>query len=312
MELRQLLALESVLATGSFSAAAAARYISQPALWAQIKNLEEELGFALFQRSGRGVAPTSACLSLQPSLRTALADVAELRRVGNEIREGWAAPARIGCGSSFVSYFLAGCIRELRANDPRCPFPVIVPITSQTAVESLTRGHVDLVVEPSRRPSRADAVRLYDVDIVVVGSGADTRGNTIDIRALDGLAIATLPPDSLVRPRIEAAARRAGISLRVVYESRDPSALLGLAREGVCSAVVHDELPTDEAAQPASRLVDGKRTLRDTLWLEWISEEALSPAARALRDVMRRRARQLRGTTAAANGQAPKRPRDAR
>jgi DNA-binding transcriptional LysR family regulator len=295
MELRHLLALDAVLATGSFTAAAAARHVSQPALWMQIKELEAELGLALFARAGRGVAPTAACEALRPRLRVALHDVAELRRAADEVRAGWAAPARIGCGPWFVTRFLAGCIQELAARDARTPFPVVVPVTSGSAIEALAQGRVDLLVEPRAKAAGLDAVPLYPIEIVAVGPAtAAARRGLLDVRALAGRDVATLPADSLVRRRLDAAAAKARVAFRVVYETRDASALLALAKAGVCTAILHDEPLDPPDAARAVRLVVRGRPLVDRLWLSWRDDAALSPAAAALRDVMRRRARALR------------------
>ncbi len=295
MELRHLLALEAVLATGSFTAAAAARHVSQPALWMQIKELEAKLGIALFVRAGRGVAPTAACEALRERLRVALHEVAELRRAADEIREGWAAPARIGCGPWFVTRFLAGCVRELVARDPRTPFPVILPVTTGSAIETLAQGRVDLLVEPRSKAASLDSVQLYPIAIVAIGPAARAaHKGVLDVRALAGHDVATLPADSLVRRRLDEAAAKVGVRFRVVYETRDVAALLALADAGLCTAVLHDEplAPVDAARAPG--LVVAGRRIVDRLWLSWRPEDSLSPAARALRDVMRRHARALR------------------
>src|SRR5258707_2356557 len=51
MELRQLEALRTIVATGSFAAAAERLRLTQPALSHQIKNLEDELGATLLIRA---------------------------------------------------------------------------------------------------------------------------------------------------------------------------------------------------------------------------------------------------------------------
>jgi len=60
MELRQLKYFVSVARHGSFTAAAADLHVSQPALGAQVKKLEEDLGVDLFSRSFHGVELTQA------------------------------------------------------------------------------------------------------------------------------------------------------------------------------------------------------------------------------------------------------------
>lgn len=80
MDPGQLVALEAVVESGSFRAAARRCHLSQPALWARVKALEVELGVALFVRVGRGVVPTQACVGIRSRARAVLAAVDELER----------------------------------------------------------------------------------------------------------------------------------------------------------------------------------------------------------------------------------------
>src|SRR5262245_51242942 len=104
MELRQLASFEAVLATGSFAAAARARHVAQPALWAQVKSLERELGVALFERQGRGVRPTSAARALRPHVLRLLDDVHQLDGFAEALRLGRAVPVRLGCAHYSLPY----------------------------------------------------------------------------------------------------------------------------------------------------------------------------------------------------------------
>lgn len=60
MDLRQLRYFSKITELGSFTAAAAALHVSQPALGMQIKRLEDEVGLPLLRRHSRGVATTQA------------------------------------------------------------------------------------------------------------------------------------------------------------------------------------------------------------------------------------------------------------
>ncbi len=287
MDLRHLHAVEAVLSTGSFTAAAAARHISQPALWAQVKELESELGLRLFVRSGRGVVPTAACLALRPALERVLRQVEQFRGLATRVREGEDAPARLGCASSHVAHFLAPCIRDMLDAHPSTPLPVVVPITTDTATQHLVDGQIDLLVEPRSRRPAGHAAMLYQVGLVATGPGIATGGR-LDISALSGRPLATLPTDSLARRMLEGAAAAAGVSLRVVHESRDTTALLAMADQGLCTAVLTDE--HTGRGRDAVRIRSGRRPLSVPLWLRWRPDAELSPAARLLRDVMLQRA----------------------
>ncbi|HEX5128787.1 MAG TPA: LysR family transcriptional regulator, partial [Usitatibacter sp.] len=58
--LRQLRILAAVVAEGSFSSAAKALHLTQPAVSLQVKDLEHACGLALLERSGRRVRATEA------------------------------------------------------------------------------------------------------------------------------------------------------------------------------------------------------------------------------------------------------------
>ena len=60
MQFRHLRYFVSVVEAGSFSRAAVAIHVAQPALSQQIAELEERLGQTLLKRSSRGVRPTPA------------------------------------------------------------------------------------------------------------------------------------------------------------------------------------------------------------------------------------------------------------
>ena len=58
MTLQQLRYVIAVAENGSIGKAAQALFISQPSLTNAIRDLEQELGFALFNRTNRGTAVT--------------------------------------------------------------------------------------------------------------------------------------------------------------------------------------------------------------------------------------------------------------
>ncbi len=59
MTLQQLHYVLTVSEVGSLSKASEILYVAQPSLTGAVRDLENELGFALFSRSGKGMAPTN-------------------------------------------------------------------------------------------------------------------------------------------------------------------------------------------------------------------------------------------------------------
>src|SRR5689334_5846919 len=60
LSLQQLRCFCATVRTGSFTAAAEALGVTQPAVAEHVRNLERALGAPLFTRAGRGVTPTAA------------------------------------------------------------------------------------------------------------------------------------------------------------------------------------------------------------------------------------------------------------
>jgi LysR family cyn operon transcriptional activator len=84
MLVRPLRYLKAVADHGSFTRAAAALHVSQPALSQQIRDLEERMGVQLLDRSGRTVRPTDVG---EAYLRHVLRALDELEVGGRAIRD---------------------------------------------------------------------------------------------------------------------------------------------------------------------------------------------------------------------------------
>jgi LysR family nitrogen assimilation transcriptional regulator len=83
MQLRHLRYFVKIVEAGSFSRAAAAIHVAQPALSHQIGELEEEMGLPLLHRSARGVQPTAAGEVLY---REAIAVLQQLDQLPGKVR----------------------------------------------------------------------------------------------------------------------------------------------------------------------------------------------------------------------------------
>lgn len=72
MDLRQLEAFAAVMSAGSVTGAGQMLGRSQPTITRQIQELEQELGFALFERSGPKVTPTHKAFQMTAEVESAL------------------------------------------------------------------------------------------------------------------------------------------------------------------------------------------------------------------------------------------------
>ena len=96
VQLRHLIALAQL---GSFSKAAQAQFLTQPALSRSIRALEDEFGAPLFDRVGRRIELTPFGRDALERARQLVFDADELQASGRRAKDGDAGVLRIGMGS---------------------------------------------------------------------------------------------------------------------------------------------------------------------------------------------------------------------
>ncbi len=117
MELRHLSYFATAANLGSINKAAAVLHMTQPSLSRQIKELEREVGHALFERTSHGVAPTAAGNGLLRHLQVVFAQLErmpEVLRLADEGRE----PVRIGLPQGMPHDWFLGLIDALHEQLP--------------------------------------------------------------------------------------------------------------------------------------------------------------------------------------------------
>lgn len=86
MNITQLEYFKTVAECGSFSAAAAKLFVSQPTLSISVKKLEEELGLTLFVRNSKGFALTKAGKRMLTHAGTILDGLKEMQNEAQSLR----------------------------------------------------------------------------------------------------------------------------------------------------------------------------------------------------------------------------------
>ncbi|MFN7635139.1 MAG: LysR family transcriptional regulator, partial [Acetobacteraceae bacterium] len=139
MNLRDLRYLLAATEHGHFGRAADACGISQPTLSVQLRKIEEELGVALFERTGKTVVPTAACRRLIVHVRAAVAEADAILSVARDLRDPLAGRFRLGIIPTLAPYLLPLVFAPLRE---ALPAMELEPWEDQTAalLERL-RGH---------------------------------------------------------------------------------------------------------------------------------------------------------------------------
>lgn len=168
MELEQLRQFLKVAELGSFTRAAEAIGLSQPALSRSIARLEEELGQPLFERQTRKVVLCDAGQLLLERARTVLTIVDDVR---TEIcDDGQSGRLRIAAIPTIAPYFLPACLRTFQQEFPRAKL-VVQEETTENLLKKLADGELDLAVAALPIPARYLQIQpLFEEELLLVTS----------------------------------------------------------------------------------------------------------------------------------------------
>ena len=112
MEIDQLETFLAVATFGGFHRAAEALRVSQPAVSARIKALEQSLSVTLFARSRNGLTLSDAGRTLRPYAEQLLRTASLARQAVHELEPGKGGPLEIAAALSISVYFLPDVLKR--------------------------------------------------------------------------------------------------------------------------------------------------------------------------------------------------------
>jgi DNA-binding transcriptional LysR family regulator len=142
MELYQLRTFVAVAKEGHLTRAAERLFISQPAVSAHVKALEEELGVVLFTRTPRGMQLTREGAALCAQAETALKSVGELLSQARGLRENLSGELKIALNTDPELLRVRQMMDHLRATHPKLEIHLPQSM-SNLIVEDVRAGRLD-------------------------------------------------------------------------------------------------------------------------------------------------------------------------
>ena len=162
---------QAVAETKSFSAAARAYGVTQPALSNGIAKLEERLGEKLFERSPRGVTRTAFGARILPLIEHALTALDAVAAEASRLTEPGEAKIRVGVSPLIGPHLVA------RAFSMACGLPVprdlvLREANMQDLRGCLLAGQLDMILIPTVAAMPRFEHRVIDIEPVVVITSA--------------------------------------------------------------------------------------------------------------------------------------------
>lgn len=278
----------AIVEHGSITRASRGLNIAQPALSLHVRNMEEELGTRLLDRSRAGVSPTEAGELLARRARALLDDLA---RMEDDIRTLDADPAgvvRIGLPGTISGIVALPLITAARERYPRIRLNIAEAMSGFIA-GWLSEGRVDIAVlyEASRLDGIASEL-LLEEELVVLWRG--------DTECLAEMSLAGLRDVPMVAPsgahglrtQIDAAFDALGMVPNVAIEIDSYNNIKRLVEAGFGASILPSRAVLAES-QAGSLSVS--RIAHPGLWrgahLIYPSGRPVTRAQEAIRDLLR-------------------------
>jgi len=236
MELTPLRYFIAIAGAGHITRASRILGVTQPALSAMLRKLEEEVGGELLHRTGRGVSLTEAgrafLIHAQDAVRRADAAVQAVREAMGLER----GSIRVGGGATAVTYLLPPVVSAVRRKHPGLRFYVREAgsraVAAAVLAEELDLGIVTL---PIRQTAELVETPLVEDELrLIVPPGHALAGRRqFRWKDLEGEPVVGFEAGAAVREVLDRAAAAAGVTLNVVMELRSIESIKQMVAAGI-------------------------------------------------------------------------------
>ena len=275
----------AVAQNSSFRKAAEQTHLSLPAVSMQIKQLEEQLGVALFQRTTRKVDLTQAGEQLMISARKAMAEIeAGLNQIQHavDVQQGHLS---LGCVPTVASSRLPVILLEFSKKYPGITVHVR-ELAHQDLLEAVRRREVDFGIGPvpEKKGELVFSPIFVDEYFALLPKTFKDGGRTgISLRELSKMPLLTLSNSTLFRNHLDSVLKANELIAELNYEFTHVSTLIAMAEAGLGIAVLpHISIPRKTLLK-AVRITGP--ALSRTIAVITIRGHSLSPAASRLVDL---------------------------
>jgi len=243
MDLAALRTFVTVAEFGSFSRAAEALHVAQPAVSAQIKRLERDLRVQLFDRSTRRVQLTAAGQALLPRAQLILGEAERAQTEARLMSAGLTGRVALGFVGTATYSLLPQVVRAVRAQLPSVELEVFGEQLTPSLAADLAEHRLDIAVMRDPLPDPGLDLRPLRSERFVAALPADHRlagEDSIDLAALAEDTFITHPSGrrSVTYDAVVQACAQAGFAPREVLEIRETATLVAFVAAGLGVALV--------------------------------------------------------------------------
>ena len=281
MEIAALQAFIEVAEHESFSEAAEALYLTQPAVSKRIAQLEAELGARLFDRIGRRVSLTATGAALLPRARRLINDAREIKRLVSDLSGEVRGRLVMGTSHHIGLHRLPGPLKRFTEAYPEVELDIRF-MDSEAACRAVETGDLELAIVtlPPERPANLHLETIWEDPLAfMVGRDHPLAGRgRVDLAELLRHPAVLPGGTTYTRGILERAIREAGAQLHVAMATNYLETLRMLVATGLGWSLLPATLLDDDVT---ALQVDGLHLTR-LLGAVTHQRRSLSNAAREI------------------------------
>jgi DNA-binding transcriptional LysR family regulator len=235
VEIAQVEAFLAVGTFGGFRRAADALRVTQPAISARIKALEESLGVTLFERGRGGLALSAAGRALRPHAEQLLHALALARQAVHDLRPATGGGAiTIAAALSICTYLLPDVLKRFQTAYPKTLITVRSG-HSKEVLEMVLAGDAELGLARSLQHPEVETVSLRDDPLVLVSApgGSMARLGRVRLEQVAAQPLILFDRGSSDWTLSHGLFRRAGLVPNVVLEVESIEAAKRMVERGI-------------------------------------------------------------------------------
>lgn len=216
----RLLTFVTVAEEKSFSKAASALHITQPAVTQHIQNLEYEFNVSLFERGKRSVSLTKAGAIVYHHAKQILAHYQETKRLVDEMLYGDSGNIVVSASFTFGEYILPYLLRRFQKLYPHVTFAIHI-VNSDEVIHQVQSRQADIGIIESEFSSKELMVVPFardKVSLIAASNNNFYRGNVPTIEELTDQTWIMREKGSGTRKIAEQAMKEFGINPACVLE----------------------------------------------------------------------------------------------
>ncbi len=290
MTFHQLRIFERVAKLSSYTHAAAELRLTQPAVSAQVRELERAFGLPLFERLGRQIMLTEAGRELESYARRIFDLVEELETVMGDLQDLKRGRVTLATVSTAGAYVVPPLLGAFRAQHPG--IVISLEVTNRaTVLRRLAQNEVDLAImgrPPQGIPHVAQPFLADELVAIVAADSPLTRLGRVSVERLAQEPFVMREAGSGTRLAAEEFFDARGMRPQVALELSTPSAVKAAVAAGLGVTVLSRHAITADLALGRVRILDVQGfPLRRQWYMLHRREKRLSRAARAFMDFLR-------------------------